>query len=223
MPTTKRALLSELAEKRRRARWPGYRRIAEYHIRAYECDHVSPYTKSADNVDSPVFLLLQDWSSHAFLSARLNREVKRLGMAPRLPTNRNLAELLSTHFDMRLQDTYATNLFPFIKPGNLTRPLPIRDLVRAAKRFALPQVRIVRPKLVVCFGLATFNAFRAACGRGPCTSLEQAIATPFRWRRVIVWAQSHPGHFGQVGRNRGRPGQVSLDWQSMKSAYGALV
>ena len=223
MPSTKLELLQKLAAKRRRARWASYKRISEYHIHAYECDHVSPYTKSAANVESPLFLLLQDWSSHGFLSARLNREIKRKGMAPKLPTNRNVAALLTTYFGLRLRDTYATNLFPFIKPGGLTGPIPPHDLVRAAKRFALPQVRIVQPRLVVCLGLATFNAMRVACSRLPCSSLEHAIASPFRWRRQRFWAQAHPGHFGQIGRNRGRPGQVAKDWQAMKGAYDARI
>ncbi len=222
VPSTKLAHLQKLGQERRRARWPGYRRISEYHIHAYECDHVSPYTKSACNVNSPLFLILQDWSSHGFLSARFNREVKRLGMTPGLPTNRNIVALLTAHFDLRLEDTYATNLFPFIKPGGLTGPIPARDLLRAAKRFALPQVRIVEPKLVVCLGLGTFNAIRVACGRSPCGSLEQAVASPFRWRRYHFWAQAHPGHFGQVGRNRGRPGQVDRDWHAMKVAYARI-
>lgn len=221
MSPTKRSRLQELARKRRRARWPNYRRISEYHIHAYESDHVSPYTKSADNVDSPVFLLLQDWGSHKFLSAKLSREVKRFGMAPRLPTNRNLIGLLTTHLGLQLRDVYATNLFPFIKLGGLTEPIPEADLVRAARRFALPQIRIVQPKLVVCLGLATFNAVRVACGQPSCNDLERAIASPFRWRRVAIWAQSHPGHFGRVGRNRGRPGQVACDWQKMRLAVNA--
>ena len=39
--------LLELAQKRQRSRWNGYKCIGDYHGGIYECDYVSPYTKSA--------------------------------------------------------------------------------------------------------------------------------------------------------------------------------
>ena len=59
----KRKALIKLARKRQRARWPGYKNLRDYHCGAYECLHVSPYTKSAGNVDSPIMVFLQDWTS----------------------------------------------------------------------------------------------------------------------------------------------------------------
>ena len=52
--------LRALAAKRRADRWPGYRCIGDCHDGAYDCEYVSPYTKSAGNVDSPILVLLQD-------------------------------------------------------------------------------------------------------------------------------------------------------------------
>jgi len=60
----KTAKLLELARLRQRSRSPGYRPLCEYHRGAYECDLVSPYTKSAGNVNATVMVMLQDWSSH---------------------------------------------------------------------------------------------------------------------------------------------------------------
>jgi hypothetical protein len=50
--------LRGLAEKRRASRWPGYLGIGDFHGGVYECDHVSPYTKGANNLDAELFLLL---------------------------------------------------------------------------------------------------------------------------------------------------------------------
>ncbi len=52
--TAKRRLLRALALRRSSSTPIGYYAIAQYHDGAYECEHVSPYTKSAGNVDSPI-------------------------------------------------------------------------------------------------------------------------------------------------------------------------
>jgi hypothetical protein len=63
----KQRKLKLLARKRQRSRWKGYHCLGDYHGGIYECDHVSPYTKSAGNVDSEIMVMLQDWSSDAAL------------------------------------------------------------------------------------------------------------------------------------------------------------
>ena len=50
----KRARLLELARERQADRWPGYDTIGDYHEGRYECDFVSPYARSAANVDAHV-------------------------------------------------------------------------------------------------------------------------------------------------------------------------
>jgi restriction system protein len=120
--------------------WPGYGQIGDYHDGAYECDFVSPYTKSAGNVDAEIFVLLQDWSSDEALRGPLDPDCARYGLTKIFQTNKRLIELLRHHFDVELGDVYATNLFPFIKKGNMSSSIPMRDLVRAAQEFALPQL-----------------------------------------------------------------------------------
>lgn len=185
--------LLELARKRQAARWPGYGNLADYHDGLYECDHASPYTKSAGNVEADILVLLQDWSSHDRLSGPPDHEVARLGYTPGLPTNINLAQLLRQHFQVAFGDVFITNLFPFIKTGNLSRGIPARDMRRAAVEFGLPQIEIIKPKLVICLGTATFNAIRHACDQPEVKTLEQAIQAPFTLRGSQVWCQSHPG------------------------------
>ncbi len=46
--------LLALSKLRQAARWPGYKSIADYHDGLYECDFVSPFTKTAGNVNAEV-------------------------------------------------------------------------------------------------------------------------------------------------------------------------
>jgi restriction system protein len=212
----KQDLLLALAQKRKKTSWPGYGQIGDYHDGAYECDFVSPYTKSAGNIDAEIVVLLQDWSSDESLRGSLSSDCMRYGLTPTLPTNKRLVELLRHHFGVELEGVYATNLFPFIKKGGMSSSIPMGDLIRAAKEFALPQIRIVRPKLVICLGLNTFNAIRIACGHAPARPMDEAIASPFAFDESHVWCQAHTGARGQNNRGRER---VAEDWRRMKDAY----
>lgn len=216
----KQDLLLALAQKRKTTIWPGYRRIGDYHGGAYECDFVSPYTKSAGNVDSEIFVLLQDWSSDESLSGSLDSDCVRYGLTRTLPTNKRLVELLRHHFGVELGDVYATNLFPFIKKGGISSSIPIGDFVRAAHEFALPQIEIVRPKLVICLGLNTFNAVRIACEHAPAGRMDEAIASPFTFGESRVWCQAHTGARGQSNRGRER---VAEDWRKMRIDFSSNV
>lgn len=214
----KRRQLLQLAKQRQTARWRGYRGIRSYYNGAYECDHVSPYTKSAKNVDAEVFVMLQDWSSHEGISKGFDPDVKRLGHTPALATNRNLIRLLSDIFGLQLHETYATNLFPFIKQGSMNARIPTKDLCRAAQLFATPQIEIVRPKLVICLGLQTFNALQRVHGQPPSQSLDVALASSFIIGNSIVWCQAHTGGLGQATRNRGGVNRVGKDWKRMRKS-----
>ena len=198
----------------------GYGQIGDYHDGAYECDFVSPYTKSAGNVDAEIFVLLQDWSSDEALRGTLDSDCVLYGLTRTLPTNKRLVELLRHHFGVELGDVYATNLFPFIKRGGISSSIPMGDLIRAAQEFALPQIQIVRPKLVVCLGLNTFNAIRIACGHSPARPMAEAIASPFTFDESRVWCQAHTGARGQNNRGRER---VAEDWRKMRIDFPAVA
>ena len=228
----KRAELQKLVEKRRRRDiLPEYGRLADYGNGAFDvnCDYVSPYSKGAHNLDADVMILLQDWSSDNAL--RHSSGPSELGRDPNLPTNKTLGKLLSGTLGLRLEDTYATNLFPFIKTGGLSTRIPFADLVLAAKEFALPQIRIVAPRLVVCLGKNTFNAVRVAAFKSGlmhdparCHTMGDAIDAAFPielvGRKVAIWAQAHTGARGQSNRNKGAPGGTSDDWMKMSRSVG---
>jgi len=218
----KHAALLALARKRQANPWEGYKAIGGYHGGAYECDFVSPYTKTAGNVDSEIFVMLQDWCSDSLLSKPLDPKIADLGHLPRLPTNRNLAKMLQACFGKTLADVYGTNLFPFIKPGNMSAPIPMEHMVQAAREFGLPQIRIVRPRMVICLGLATFTALQQACGINTSGDFPAAIASPFDFEGARIWCQAHTGARGQNNRNKDGVDRVSQDWQRMKlDVFGA--
>lgn len=205
----KRAALLALATKRKATRWPGYNCIGDYQGGIYECEFVSPYTKSARNVDTEVMVLLQDWSSHEVLSEPPVPGGLELGHDPSRNTNKRLKELLREHFNLELHQAYATNVFPFVKGGGISSGIRWGDLVRAAREFAIPQIDIIQPRVAVCLGRATFDALAAACGLPRSSSIAQAIAAPFCIGRAAVWCQRHPGWK--------TPNQVREEWQRMAS------
>ena len=211
--------LRELANTRRDMRWKGYLNIHDFHNGVYDCDFISPYTKSACNIESEIFILLQDWASENFLRSEVDKTLIRLGHDPNLPTNRHLKELLKLHFSLSLDKVYATNLFPFVKPAHMNAKIPIKDLVRAAKCFALPQIEIIRPRLVVALGLDTFNAIRRANGHKLFSTISPAIASPLDVDGTRIWCQAHTGVLGRNNRNRGDQTRVDSDWAHMSSWY----
>jgi hypothetical protein len=219
----KRTNLKALGRKRKRSRWPGYKSIGQYFGGRYECDYVSPYSKTAGNFDSEIMIVLQDWSSDNALRTTFHSDCAQYGYGLNVPSNENLILLLKTHYNCSLSDIYGTNLFPFIKLGGMSSSIPRQDLRRAALDFAIPEIKIVRPKLVICLGLATFNAIREACGQEPVYRLAEAIRSPFtleekpaRRNKIRVWCQAHPGRLGQNMRNRGGRKRVPSDWRRRK-------
>lgn len=114
---SKEARLKNLAETRQQTAYEGYKNLGDFHNGGYECDFVSPYTKSANNVDSSVFVMLQDWASEDFLSGPFCAATQQYGRTPDRPTNKNLDRLIKEHFQLSISEIYASNLFPFIKPS----------------------------------------------------------------------------------------------------------
>ncbi len=184
---------------------------------SYECDYVSPYTKSADNINARVMVVAQDWASADSLSAeKPDRDSVELGYTPNLRTNRNLHDLLKRHFALSRGECYMTNLFPFIKRGPMDAPIPWKDMVRCAKEFTLEEIRIVEPGLIICLGLKTFLALRTAVGHSGTMKMPEAIEKPFNIGETRVHCVAHTGARGT--NNRGRE-QVERDWENLAGLY----
>ena len=142
----KNEALLRLARLRQSFRLDGYAAIGDFHDGIFECDHVSPWTKSGGNVDAEIMVVGQDWSSSdALAKGPPSLARAKLGFNPLLLTNTNLDDLLQRHFGLTRAECYLTNLFPYIKPGNASAPIPLKDLVVCAKKFTLQEIRIVSP------------------------------------------------------------------------------
>ena len=209
-------LLLELAYKRQKNTPEGYKNIGDYHDGVYECDHVSPYTKSAGNIDAKYFILLQDWCSDKMLRGSISQDLVVYGYETILQTNKNLHALIKKHLKVKLSDTFATSLFPFIKSGDISAAIPLEHLVDAAKEYAIPQIKIVNPELVIFIGHQVYLAMCIALGIKPKEKISQAIQTPFKLDGITYWTQSHLGSSGTLDRGSE---QVQLDWAEMANNF----
>lgn len=214
---SKKDRLLELAILRKNSRWNGYACIGDFHNGIYECSYVSPYTISAHNVDSPLMILLQDWASSDVLSGPILHERYQIGHDPKRTTNIRLKKLLLKHFKCTLDDTYATNVFPFVKYGPMNARIDTAFLIKAATEFAARQIEIVTPRYAVCLGKVAFNAVAAAARQPRAKSLGDAISSPFMLGATKVWCQSHTGQMGV--NNRGGFEIVSKDWAAMAEEF----
>jgi uracil-DNA glycosylase family 4 len=183
---TKEKELSKLAKLRQKTKYDGYKSIADYEDGFYECDYVSPYSKSANNINADVFIVLQDWSSDDNMHG-VCHETNRLGYTPSVGTNIKLIEYLKKYLDLELKDTYTTNLFPFIKMGDMSANIPIKDMRRAAKDFTLPMIQIIRPKIVIALGRKTYNSLWDCCD-----DKVEVVESSFKYGTTKVFHQPHP-------------------------------
>jgi uracil-DNA glycosylase len=214
---SKKDRLLQLAIFRKNSRWDGYDCIGDFHEGVYECSYVSPYTIGAHNVGSPLMILLQDWASSDVLNGLVLHEHYQIGHDPARTTNIRLQKLLHDHFNCALKDTYATNVFPFVKRGPMKATIPRAILARAARQFAIPQIEIVAPRLAVCLGKAAFDAVATAAGQPRTETLDDAISSPFVIGETKVWCQAHTGQMGVS--NRGGIENVSKDWAVMAKDF----
>ncbi len=206
--------LLQLACKRQSARLDGYACIGDFHDGAYECDHVSPLTKSGCNLDAKVMVVGQDWASEDAL-ARPNPVRAQLGYNPQNPTNQNLDRRLCEHLGLVRADCYLTNMFPFVKPGKKNEnSIRSEDMEHCAREYTLEEVRIVRPRLVLCLGLKTFKAFKVVAGEKKPRNMDEAVNSPFKFEGSTVYCVAHVGALGE--NNRGRD-QVAADWERIAS------
>ncbi len=209
-------MLHMLGKKRRVSALGDYRNIGFYHDGAYDCDWVSPYTKSACNINADVMVVLQDWASDSDLSKTLDPDVVEYGLTPNAPTNTNLKNLLWTHLKLELKDVFVTNMFPFVKLGAMSDSIPIGAMLRAARDYCQPQIDIVRPALVICTGIAVFNVLRRIHKFPRVKNADEGIKSPFVVGATTYYCQSHPGMLGKNNRQRhGRRDQVAKDWETM--------
>ena len=215
-PSKEQRRLALVAQRKASPRLPRHKCLADFHDGIFECDFVSPWTKSGCNVDAAVMVIGQDWASADMLEKN-PRHVAERGYDDRLATNRRLDDLLRTHLRLARADCYLTNLFVFIKPGGASARIPAKDLHWSAQTFTIPEIEIVSPKLVICLGLVTFRALSYVAGQRQPRTMADAVSSPWAYGATMVHCVAHTGAFGTMNRSKE---QVDADWQSLGRVLG---
>ncbi|MCY3879367.1 MAG: hypothetical protein OXF74_09340 [Rhodobacteraceae bacterium] len=214
--------LRQLARLRQRTRLAGYRCLKDFHDGAFECDYVSPFTKSGNNVNAEIMIVGQDWAGADYLAndPQAFDDAAR-GYDPNSLTNRKLDSLLEDHFGVSREECCLTNLFPFIKPGGMSARIRLGDLICCARMFTLPEIRIVCPRLVICLGLETFRAVgSAACpGRVRRIRLKEGIDSPFCLDGISVHCVAHPA----VRPGNRSSAQIKEDWSNLANLLASKL
>ncbi len=70
------------------------------------------------------------------------------------------------------------------------------------------------PRLVLCLGLETFQAFSVAAGQKKPRIMDEAVNSPFEFEGSSVYCVAHVGLQGENQRGRD---QVAADWQRIAS------
>ena len=167
-------------------------------------DWVSPYTKGANRYGG-VAVVLQDWASADGLPRQPDPEIQELGRKQTLRTNVVLEKLLCRVLGLSLSDVYATNAFPFVKPGGMSSPVPQWLVNCAASYFLRQELELAAPEFVLALGGVAFRSLQAV----PCTSFH-CIKLPHPAARIgdlgaheARWRGAIPVHV-QVSRPRPR-------------------
>ncbi|WP_167599280.1 uracil-DNA glycosylase family protein [Chlorobaculum sp. 24CR] len=123
-------------------------------------DWVSPYTKGAHQPGG-VAVILQDWSSSEGLSGDVCPEIQEYGRTLELKTNKRLECLLQSFFGVGISGTYATNVFPFVKEGNMSSFIPTKDIIEVSMIFLKRELEIASPKYVIGLGRKAQHALQS--------------------------------------------------------------
>jgi len=84
-------------------------------------------------------------------------ECKKRGYSVGTKSNGTLFALLQNFLNLEFKDTYATNLFPFIKQGSMSARISSGDMRMAARTFTLPIIKILEPKIAIALGRQTYE------------------------------------------------------------------
>ena len=231
----KASRIKALAEKRRLKKEipPGCRCVSEFYNGAFDQhDYVSPYTIRACNFDADVMIMAQDWASSNALNKLKNSTVeiiKQFGRNPKLRTNERLDEHLKKHFlKLEFSNTYATNLFPFIKTGDMREPILFKHMEKSAKDYAIPQIEIVNPRIVICLGMTTFNAIYAVLQKEEIKKFDwqgyeerqsQCVDSFCKYKTTEIYPVFHPGFLGEMRRTEA---EINEKWMRISNRLRAI-
>jgi hypothetical protein len=214
--------LAELISKRREDRNPKYHSLSEFDGGFYDGEWVVPWTISAYNLDALLMIVAQDWISEEYANKnnkpQQRKARKDTGQDAVLPTNKNLKEFLERAFKLEFSQTYATDVSIFIKPGDMDGDVPMEDLECCAKEYTLPQIKIVRPRMVLCLGAKTFNSVRRALGQPEMKLSEARLPTSHTvCAGSEIYGVPHTGDKGTW--NAGGKDKVHKIWETLAARF----
>lgn len=222
---TKRNSLKDLARKRRQNRLPrGFEHIEDVDIDNATDQYVVPWTKSANNVNSCVMLVGQDWNSVGSLrQAEGESHQIATGQSRSFQTNRTVRRLLREYLGLRFCDTYATDMVPYLKAGAAGAPVSSSALVHCAEEFTVEEVKIVRPRIVVCLGRDVFETLLDAfhytghilSSNDFDSGVDIQIANGIVPR---VFGTHHPSYYSRA-KKATREKLITTEWGSIQKYY----
>lgn len=151
------------------------KKVSDYDVNAVFKYLTSPNSKTANNLDTQIIIVLQDWANQA--SARKffsnpESDVLRYGYDPAIKTNKKIRDLLVEFFSDELMlnsndlkdaslksifsKIYITNIFQFIKPGSMSSYVP-QKYVNQCAEFTKQEINIIKPKIVICLGSQAYS------------------------------------------------------------------
>jgi hypothetical protein len=145
-------------------------------------------------------------------------EMKRVGRDVTLKSNIAVDLLLKQYLNLEFHQTYATDTFVYVKPGGMSAPVKWGALVQSARLYALPQIEIIRPRMVICLGRgANYSALHnAALGSMPPALEGDSPKGPILWKNSEIYGVTHPS------RARMYKTRVQAEWEFLAHRLGQL-
>lgn len=199
-----------------------YVKVSQFHDGIYyDPDYISPVSKSAHNLNSKILIILQDWASYDYLNTQNHTPEKiRSGINMNLPTNKRLQTYLLDFFGVNFYETYAINLFPFIKFGNISAQIPISDYLYSIEHFIKPFIEIFEANLIIAIGSTNYNILRRFKSLSK-VDIKDSASNIFEISNTIVLGVPHTGGMGTA--NAGGEDKVKKIWKSISNRYSHLV
>ena len=228
MPCLKKEHLRQLARKRAD---DGLRKLSKHYMQVDELDGgiysswelVSPWSKSAFNTDSRLMVIGQDWTSYDPNKEKNKKKELTFGMIngwdPAFITNKNLQILLNDCFNLSFADIYATNLFVFVKIGDASAYIPMKDLKYSAENYTKKEIDIVKPEIILCLGVRTFEALRKVLSSEE-VIFKDSLQSPINYQNCKIYGVPHTGFRGI--NNAGGLEGVKKIWKTISKKHGFI-
>jgi len=187
---TKKSKIKDLAIHRKKDRMigfpEGYGQVPE------NFSYVSPITEKADNFDSSIMFIMQDWRSKES-GKKSPKIVSEFGYDPKRKTNKVFDNYLKQCFKLKRKDVYITNAFVFVKTGDISASIKggVNTKEYCIKEYTLKEIEIIKPRLVVCLGKYAYREITNVLNREK-YSKHNWVNKPFFYKDICITAICHP-------------------------------